>query len=362
MSPEVAAVQGVAEEQFGKRLLVELSHTIERFALAAPIDEPLIVMAMFQKLSYFEREAAVYRDIAGRGAVTVVGLAENFPPRLPPDVRHCLLGPTDPLTREWSVTVLGPRGGATLIAIDQLMVDVTAPTLEEGRSFRGRWSFRREHAYREVLRLRSQLRLPSGVLQEIDEVLRRVIAQPEPSRQDWWEVPLRFVTDQLDRAMGERAAARRALEVAQDDGSERDTRTGLYTEKFLTRWTAGLGGALPIGLALLRVAGLSELQGRYGLRAEHAAVQGLLGCLRNGLTEGDRMVRLGPEDILVVLPLWPADRVRRFCERMCAQIAKLGESYPFVPLPAVAAGTVTRDRPLPLDRLRAQVEQRVRGG
>jgi DICT domain-containing protein len=141
-----AEVQEVAEELFSKRLLVEISHAIERFALAAPMDEPLIVIAMFQKLSYFEREAAIYRDIAGRRAVTVVGLAENFPPRLPPDVRHCLLDPADPLAREWSVTVLGPRGGATLIAVDQETVDVTAQTLEEGRSFRGRWSFRREHA------------------------------------------------------------------------------------------------------------------------------------------------------------------------------------------------------------------------
>jgi GGDEF domain-containing protein len=359
VSHDAAQVQGVAEEKFGKRLLVEISHTIERFALAAPMDEPLIVIAMFQKLSYFEREAGIYRDIAGRGAVTVVGLAENFPPQLPPRVRHCLLGPADPLTREWSVTVLGPRGGATLIAIDQQTVDVTAHTLEEGRSFRGRWSFRREPAYREVLRLRSQLRLPSVVMEEIDDVLRRVIAQPEPSRQDWWEVPLRFVTDQLGRAVGERAAARHALEVALDDSSERDARTGLYTEKFLNRWTAGLGGTLPIGLALVRVAGLADLQGLYGLRAEHAAVGGLIRCLQDALTEGDRMVRVGPEDILVVLPLWSADRVRTFCEQACTQIAKLGESYPFVRLPTVAAGTVTRDRPLPLDQLRRQAEDRM---
>lgn len=152
-------------------MLVEISHAIERFALAAPPDEPLIVIAMFQKLSYFEREAAVYREIAGRGAVTVVGLAEDFPPRLPPGVRHCLLGPTDPLAREWSVTVLGPRGGATLVALDQESIDPAARTLAEGRSFRGRWTFRRELAYREVLRLRSELVLPSGLLQEIDHVL-----------------------------------------------------------------------------------------------------------------------------------------------------------------------------------------------
>jgi hypothetical protein len=57
-----------------------------------------------------------------------------------------------------------------------------------------------------------------------------------------------------------------------------------------------------------------------------------------------------------VLPLWPEDRVWAFCEQVCGQIAALGESYPFVPLPTVAAATVTRDRPLPIDRLRRQAE------
>ncbi len=157
-----------AGEVFGKRVLVEISHTIERFALAAPPDEPLIVIALFQKLSYFERETAVYQDIAGRGALTVVGLTEDFPPHLPPGVRHALLGADDPLAREWSVTVLGPRGGATLVALDLETLDAGARTLEEGRLFRGHWSFRRADAYQEVLRLRSTLALPQQVIRHVD--------------------------------------------------------------------------------------------------------------------------------------------------------------------------------------------------
>jgi DICT domain-containing protein/GGDEF domain-containing protein len=344
----------LAEEHYGKRMLVEISHAIERFALAAPPDEPLIVIALFQKLSYFEREAAVYREIAGRGAVTVVGLAEDFPPRLPPGVRHCLFGPADPLTREWSVTVLGPSGGATLVALDQESIDPAAQTLEEGRSFRGRWTFRRELAYREVLRLRSELTLPPGLLQEIDQVLHHVIAEPEPHRQDWWEVPLRFLTDGMGAAVREHTAARHALAAALDDTTERDPRTGLYTEQFLTRWTAGWGGTLPIGLALLHVSGLAELHGQHGLRAELAVVQGVLGCLQDRLGENDRVVRVGPEEVLLVLPKWPAAHIWRLCEQVCARIGALEGSYPFVPLTAVAAATVARTQPLPLDLLRRQ--------
>jgi hypothetical protein len=130
-----------AETLYGKRMLVEISHTIERFALAAEPGSPLVVIAMFQKLSYFAREVDVYREIAARDAVTVVGLAEDFPPELPPGVRHALLGATDPLAREWSVTVLGPKGGATLVAVDQESLDPHARTIEEGRRFRGSWSF-----------------------------------------------------------------------------------------------------------------------------------------------------------------------------------------------------------------------------
>jgi DICT domain-containing protein len=66
-----------------KRVLVELSHAIERFALAAEPDAPLVVIALFQKLSYFEREVAVYADIARRGTVTVVGLARTSRRRCP---------------------------------------------------------------------------------------------------------------------------------------------------------------------------------------------------------------------------------------------------------------------------------------
>ena len=104
------------------------------------------------------------------------------------------------------------------------------------------------------------------------------------------------------------------------------------------------------------MSGLADLHGQHGLRAELAVVQGVLGCLRDRLGENDRVVRTGPEDVLLVLPKWPADRVWQLCEQVCAGVVALEESYPFVPLSAVAAATVTRTRPLPLEQLRRQVE------
>jgi DICT domain-containing protein len=97
----------------GKPLLVELSHVVEQFALAVEPDVPTVVIAMFQKLAYFRREAQVYGEIAAPGAVAVVGLAEEEPPHLPPGVRHVLVPAADDLEREWSVTVLLPCSGGS---------------------------------------------------------------------------------------------------------------------------------------------------------------------------------------------------------------------------------------------------------
>jgi GGDEF domain-containing protein/DICT domain-containing protein len=342
---------------FGKRVLVEISHAIERFALAAPREEPLIVIALFQKLSYFEREAAVYRDIADRGALTIVGLTEDFPPHLPPGVSHALFGSSDPLSREWSVTVLGATGGATLIATDLETVDPDAATLEQGRLFDGRWSFRRDDAYREIVRLRSALNVPRHLVERIDERLRQVVADGEPDDQGWREAPLRFFADRVDGLLRDFAAAREALITARDDTHERDPRSGLPNQHYLARWTAGLGaGTLPVGLAVLRVAGVTGIRGTYGLRAELAAFQSLAGCLLNGLTGADRAIRLGGEDFLVVAPGRTADEMADYCDRVAVDIARLDQSYPFVPLPTVAAATGTRSRPLPIDRLRARLD------
>lgn len=344
------------EKLYGKRMLVEISHAIERFAVAADPGDPLVVIAMFQKHPYFAREVAVYREIAARGCVTLVGLAEDVAPEMPAGVAHALVAANDPLAREWSLTVLGPKGGATLVATDLESLDPSARTIEEGRRFRGWWSFRRSDAYPQVLRLRAQLVMPDEVAAQIDVVLRAVLDHPEPTRQDWWDVPLRFFGDRMDGVLREHDAAVAALDTIRDDAAERDPRTGLYTTAYLERWTRGLGsGTLPIGLVLLRVFGAASLRGQYGVRAELAVLQGLREAVGGMLHSTDRLIRLGLEDFLVVLPSWPDDEVLRLCDEVCTRVAGLDQVYPFVALPAVAAATVTREQPLPVQRLIREV-------
>jgi GGDEF domain-containing protein len=176
-------------------------------------------------------------------------------------------------------------------------------------------------------------------------------------RQDWWEVSLRFLGERMNGVNRERAAALAEFEAVRDDAAERDPRTGLYTGAFLERWTRGLGaGTLPIGLVLLRVFGVAQLRGQYGLRAELAVLQGLREGIVGLLRQTDRLIRLGREDFLVVLPSWKNEDVLRLCDEVCARVSALDQGYPFVALPAVAAATVTRERPLPVQRLVHEVQ------
>ena len=348
-------MDSVGAGTFGKPLLVELSHMIEQFALGVDPAVPTVVIAMFQKLAYFSRESEVYREIAARGAVTVVGLVEDEPPELPPGVRHVLIPAADDLEREWSVTVLTPDGGATLVASDLETLDPGAPTLERGRTFRAGWSFRREEARSQIHRLRTKLRLDGDTAAGVDTVLDAVARWPQPVQEAAWDRSLLFLTERMDDAIRTRAAAAAGM-AAMEDGHDRDPHTGFTGPTSLDRWLVGsAAGTLPIGLVLLRLPGLAGLRPRYGRRGELAVLQGLATVL-DGLTgTSDRVVALGPEEVLVVLPSAVPDDVLELCHEVCRHASAIEEVYPYVALPALVAGTVTRARPLPLDRLRRNV-------
>ena len=106
---------------------------------------------------------------------------------------------------------------------------------------------------------------------------------------------------------------------------------------------------------LLRVPGVAALRAQYGLRAELATLQGITHSVKELLTPSDRVVRLGREDFLAVLPSWRESDVLGLCDEVCTRVSGLDQQYPFVALPATAVATVTRERPLPVDRLVAQV-------
>jgi hypothetical protein len=97
-----------------KQTLIELSRHIERMAVTA--ENPPIVLATLQKSEDWRGAAkAIYVDIAKRSPLVAV-FGENVPGKLGPRVRGVKLDSNDPLSREWTILVLGPDTAAGLIA------------------------------------------------------------------------------------------------------------------------------------------------------------------------------------------------------------------------------------------------------
>ena len=344
-----------------KPSLVAITRAVEEFTLATPDDPPFVVVALFQRRPYFTRSADVYARLGRAAGTTVAGFAGGPPLSLPDGVVHAALGDHEPLAREWSVTALGPRCGATLVARDLERVDGSARSLERGRTFSARWSFRRTAAVAELRRLRAGLgsRLPECA--ELDRAL------------DEDEGPGSGTDRRTDAAMTvvlERLAAlQRRADHARNDlddalpGAERDPQSGLPTRAFLDRWTAGsVSGTVPVGLALFRVHELSLLRGRYGVAAERAALTSIARVLRRHVVDADRVVRVGLEEFLLVLPGCGTEQLARGTERARAEIGALSGAHPFVPTPASAVITWTRRRPLPLGPLWAGLDRAMETG
>lgn len=114
----------------------EVARTVA--GLAATADGVRVVVCL-QDAAYAERHVLLLDDLA-RHAEVVVACAGL--PRLPTGVAHARLEDDDELTRELSVVVVGPDGGAALVGTE-LPTTLPAPTLEDGRAFRWEATHRR---------------------------------------------------------------------------------------------------------------------------------------------------------------------------------------------------------------------------
>jgi GGDEF domain-containing protein len=177
---------------------------------------------------------------------------------------------------------------------------------------------------------------------------------PEPRHQGQWDAPLRLLAQRVEQAVRGRDRARAELTTAHD----RDPRTGLHTAAHFERWTAGLGrGTLSIGLVALRLVDVARVRAQYGMRAEMAATQSVGRALQQVCDGADRVVQIGRDDFLFVLPSATTERVVAVGREAAACVERLDEQYPFVALDTVVAATVTRERPLPVHRLVEELHQ-----
>lgn len=342
-----------------KQLLVDVSHSIEQFALAHGPNQPMLVIAMFQKLSYLMREVEVYRRIAECGALTIVAIAEDYPPALPPGITHVLLDRNEALAHEWSVTVLSADAGATLVAADLETVLPAAPTLEAGRQFDGGWSFLREDAFREARRLRDELsgRMLPRTVHAFDGLLSATARTPGDGAERRPNSSLHLLTRRLSTVLNTSAELRRSLDEL-PFGPDREFRSGLRDGSFLRRWLAGsTTGTLPLGLLLLRVHDLGQLRQSMGVRAEQAALRLVGDRLQRQLAGAERAVILSDTDFLLVLPARDPTAMHQLHQAVLDDLDHAETRFPYIRLSASAVATVTRQRPLPLNDLSRAVAE-----
>jgi DICT domain-containing protein/GGDEF domain-containing protein len=343
-----------------KRTLVSLSHALEAAALATEGDGPLVVVALFQRLPYFERERAAYSRLAERADEVVVGFVDDYRPLLPGRIHPILLETGEPLTREWTVIVATPTMGGFLVAVDQETAVDGERTLESGRLFTGRWGFSTEGAHAELNRLRDQVatRVPPGVLAMIDQV---TAASDAPGRhaaaEDRVTASVRLLLAEIERTRRAGVALQSRLDAVTMT-ADRDLTSSLHTPAFLERWagTAPIStpGPLPVGLLLVTVPQLSGV-GRYGARVERETLTEIAAVVTRRLRPVDRAVRMADNEFLLVVPGITEEAAADLVRDVTADLQKLGNIYPFVPMEAVSAITVTRQRPLPIDDLRSTV-------
>jgi DICT domain-containing protein/GGDEF domain-containing protein len=341
-----------------KKTLVSLSHAIEQAALSASGDGPVVVVALFQRLPFFDRERETYSRLAANADVVVVGFVDDFRPALSGRIHPVLLTLDEPLAREWTVVVATPQMGAYLIAYDEETVAPGERTLEAGRLFSGRWGFSRAGAHAEVRRLRAALadRLPPGALAVLDQVATSAPG-PVSAAEDRADPAMRLLVTEMEQARRRGVDLRDQLDAVTLNG-DRDLSSQLYTPAFLRRWVGSnrttTAGPLPLALVLMTIPELAGIS-RYGTRAEREVMTAVAATLTRLLRPMDRAVRLGEAEFLLVAPGGGESEAADLVRLVTAEIEQLGNAYPFVPMRPVSAVTVTRQRPLPLEELQDTV-------
>jgi GGDEF domain-containing protein len=351
-----------ADARLTKSTLVTVSHAIERAALASAEDGPMTVIALFQRLPYFERERAVYERIAALAATTVVAMVGAKPSDLPSGSYAIVLDEDDDLAREWSVVVLTPRFGAMLVAHDREEVDEAAATIESGRLFDGHWRFRRDDALHEVLRLRAALadRLPPAAQAGIDDVVERVRELPAGPGEARADAAVRLAVEQSRR---DRA---RLHERRRPSAGEQNPAATLTGAADLQRWSGADGvtasGTLQVAVLAVRVRHAEALSEHLGRSAAARRAETVISTVTRRLRPVDRATRLEEDEFLLVLPSIGQDDAVALAYGIAADVAGAGERNPFLNATATVVLAVTRQRPLPVDRVREALRWAVETG
>ena len=368
---------GTRPEITSKRLLVSLSHTIEKAVMSGPIEQPTVVVALFQKLAFFDREREVYERMAAAGIHVIIGFVRGEQHEAPAGAHVVLLAEDEPLADEWTVVAVGPHAGAFLVATDQHRFDPRERQPEASRVFAGRWGYSRAQANTELARL--HFALGNRLDRELSDMIGALLAQAMPSGGDpaasagttgetWATTSLYYLIDKLQTTRTGSRELREQLADAQRSSAARaaatvDPRSGLANPDFLRRWSAPAGSTtLPIGLAMFDVPELGSVRLREDERAAYHAAHQVAAALTQPLGPVDAAVRLSEREFLVVIPGSTMRHLAGVCDEIGRQLELMSKGYPDVSLRARVAAIVTRGRPLPLNDLHESLANVDPGG
>ncbi len=344
----------LAKQAMTKRSLITISHAIEQAAVAAVAtqDEPVVLIALFQRPLYFDRERAAYRKLSKTASLTIVGVVDTEPD-VPPGVEGVALDPREELAAEWSVIMLTPRAGAALVAVDQERIIPGETTIEKGRVFDGWWSFHRVDAQAQVARLRDLLgdRLSKRALTIIDDVLDEANNRRSYSSEERTSAALQLFVDHMEKA---NRRIRELERYTDHTTAELDQLTGLKNSVFLNRWVGAAAhtasDTLRMTVVMLDVNRLRDVNEWYGRHVGDEVLKRVADIISEPLRDVDHAVRVEDDDFLVLLPHLSLEQGTRLAYRLCAEVATL-RLYDVDRAPGVTATAVvtsTRERPLPL--------------
>jgi len=316
-----------------------------------PGEAPPFILALFQRRSYFDVEAARYGAFAAAGATVVVG----FPgptDRLPTGVVGVDVSAREEVSDAWVLVTITASLSSALVAVDGGGFVDDEDSFEASRSFVARWTFRHDEAVdacRQLVRPISP-QLPPRVLALAESALRGAELS-EPS-------------DAEERLLGVLEVIGGALRLRQAptngdhhpvDGADRDLLTDLHNRRFLERYTASKSreSAATVAAVMLDVDDLGALNERRGPEAGDAALIAVAEVLKRERRPGDVLVRYADDEFLVLAAMSDDEGALEFAERLVAAVrsARLPAPFEDEHISVSAGATVADPVRIPFDHL-----------
>ena len=135
--------QHSSEIRATKQGVMVFSHALEDMLASRGFETSAgVVIALFQRRTYFDHEADRYARLAAAGSTVVVAFVGPVD-GLPDGVHGVQLEADSPLATQWALLVLNDHLGAALLVTQTGRIGAGPSTLDASRMFAGGWTFDR---------------------------------------------------------------------------------------------------------------------------------------------------------------------------------------------------------------------------